>query len=281
MNQLAAQYPNINALHTALVQAGVPPHESWWLLEKLFAQTRAQLLLQPVINLTAAQLAQLQAWITQLVVQQQPVQYLLGTVNFLDLELSVAPPTLIPRPETEAWCARVITELQAVAPRYVLDLCTGTGCIGLAIAQALPQAQIVAADIAASACALARQNCVRLQLTNFTVYQSDLWQQLPALPYDILVANPPYITTTELADLAPQVREWEDQQALVAGDDGLDVIRQLIQGAQARVIARLYLEIGYQQAPAVSQLLQAAGYQPQVWLDQYGQSRVVVGQLAK
>ncbi|HLB40378.1 MAG TPA: methyltransferase, partial [Candidatus Babeliales bacterium] len=172
MLNLATTYPNISALITVLVQAGVPAHESWWLLEKLFQQSRAALLSAGELTLSAAQLVQLQHWLEQLIVAQQPLQYLLGTVPFLNLELLVAPPTLIPRPETEAWCARLITELPTT-PQQILDFCTGTGCIGLAVAQARPASQVQAVDIAPAACALAEQNRQRLQLTNFTVHRSD------------------------------------------------------------------------------------------------------------
>lgn len=280
MLDLATTYPNISALVTTLMQAGVPAHESWWLLEKLFQQTRAELLLASEIVLSATQLAQLQDWLVQLLIARQPLQYLLGSVPFLNLELLVAPPTLIPRPETEAWCARLIAELPTT-PQRILELCTGTGCLGLAVAHARPASQVQALDIAPAACALAEQNRQRLGLANFTIIQSDLWQNVPALPYDVLIANPPYITTAEYTELAPQLRLWEDTAALVAGEDGLAVLRPLIQGAAVRAIPKVYLEIGATQASAVSQLLQAAGYQTQVWQDQYGRDRVVVGSLTK
>ncbi|HLB94012.1 MAG TPA: peptide chain release factor N(5)-glutamine methyltransferase [Candidatus Babeliales bacterium] len=290
-----------------LIQQGLSEQVAWWLLEKLAQKTKLELILVAEISWSVLEQAQLDSWVAQIVQAAKPVQYILGDVNFLGLKILVEPPILIPRPETEEWCATVIKQLKAankaISGIKILDLCAGTGCIGLALAQAVPDAQVYAVEINPQACELIEKNKLINQISNLAVINLDLNQlDFSAIGvnkfdcnnnssdprttsstgiFDIIVANPPYITELEYLELAPNVREWEDPKALVSGTDGLDLIRQIIELAARVEIKVLYLEIGYLQAELVITLAQVAGFKTIiVHRDMYGKNRMLEIRLA-
>lgn len=270
-----------------LIQQGLSEQVAWWLLEKLAQKTKLELILVAEISWSVLEQAQLDSWVAQIVQAAKPVQYILGDVNFLGLKILVEPPILIPRPETEEWCATVIKQLKAankaISGIKILDLCAGTGCIGLALAQAVPDAQVYAVEINPQACELIEKNKLINQISNLAVINLDLNKlDFSAIGiFDIIVANPPYITELEYLELAPNVREWEDPKALVSGTDGLDLIRQIIELAARVKIKVLYLEIGYLQAELVITLAQVAGFKTIiVHRDMYGKNRMLEIRLA-
>lgn len=266
---------------------------AWWLLEKLTGKQKAQLIAQETISLSTSDHNSLQEWLHHLVDEHKPIQYILGSVPFNGIDIIVKPPTLIPRPETEEWTCNLIDQLHAAhsdeKPLSILDLCTGSGCIAVALAKALPHATITAIDIAQSALLLTKENAKHNNVTNITCLKSDLFNALPTgSAFDLIVSNPPYIAEGEWSSLDVSVTHWEDKKALVAQDHGLAIIERIIQDAprflkqnhdlQAHHIPQLTIEIGYQQGPAVKQLMDAAGFQQtRIIKDLEGKDRIVVG----
>jgi release factor glutamine methyltransferase len=239
---------------------------AWWMLEAISGRSRAELIAQKTVHLTPEQKTLLQTWINRQVMQHEPLQYLIGSVPFLDLTINVRPPILIPRPETEEWCANLITEFTAYQdqPLHILDLCTGSGCIALAFAQAFRNATVYAVDISLQAINLAQENAKQNNISNVQFIYSDLYTSLnPALKFDLIVSNPPYISKEEWNDLDPSVKEWEDYQALVAQDRGLAIIQTIINQAHIWMkvnspIRQLAIEIGYLQKEPVAALMHKA-----------------------
>jgi release factor glutamine methyltransferase len=208
--------------------------ESWLILEKVMDTTRTHLLSMATIALTPAQQKRLDFLLEQRAVHHQPLAYLLGSVPFCDLDILVEPPILIPRPETEEWVTWLTEQLKRVQPEHftILDLCTGSGCIALALAHAFPRATVVGVDNNPHALALANKNKKHLNITNVTFMCGDLFAALPDdFTCDLIVANPPYITENEYHQLQPEVAKWEDKNALVASNHGLDFYQRIAQNA--------------------------------------------------
>jgi len=186
--------------------------------------------------------------------RREPVAYILGRRGFRELELAVDARVLIPRPETE-----LLVELALeLAPRRVLDLGTGSGAIALAVAAELPGCEVVATDTSAGALAVARANAERLGLAG----RVELVEAMlpPGLGgFDLVLANLPYVSEAEWGGLEPEVTQWEPREALLAGADGLDVLRAAIPAA-AGVAPVVGLEVGAGQAPAAGELAMEAGF---------------------
>jgi release factor glutamine methyltransferase len=190
----------------------------------------------------------------------EPVAYILGHQGFWSLDLEVAPHTLIPRPDTELLVETAL-QLAPAAPRRVLDLGTGTGAIALALASERGGWRVTGVDRIAEAVELAERNRQRLKLTNAGFRLSSWFDALAGERFDLIVSNPPYIATADRHLDEGDVR-FEPMSALVAGADGLDDIRQIIDQAPRHLEAGgwLLLEHGYDQAEAVRGLLSAAGF---------------------
>jgi len=206
--------------------------QAWWLLEFITNNTRTELQYS-CIKLSPDQHAQLAEYINQMNIDHKPLAYILGWIPFLDLKLLVQPPTLIPRPETEAWVDEVISIITKSHQENltILDIGTGSGCIGLSLAKAFPQSKIYALDISESALKLAKKNAEFNQINNVTFLQSDLFNSLPAnIKFDLIVSNPPYIDPA--AQLDASVAQWEDHGALFAPDHGLQIIQLIIEQAK-------------------------------------------------
>ncbi len=203
----------------------------------------------------APQLAQFRAAVRR-AASHHPIAYLVGEKEFYSLRLEVSPAVLIPRPETEVLVDRVrecCSEL-AAARLDILDLGTGSGCIGLALCRHLPQAYVVGTDVSRDALEVASRNADHLALRErFTAVHAD-GMDLPAaaLPpggFDLLVSNPPYVAAADPRGLEPAVRDHEPQLALFGGPDGLDFYRRIAADAPAilRPGASVFVEIGYDQ----------------------------------
>lgn len=190
----------------------------------------------------------------------EPVAYILGRQGFWSLELEVAPHTLIPRPDTELL---VETALQLLpgAPARVLDLGTGTGAIALALAAERPAWQVIGVDRISEAVALALRNAQRLRLGNVHFCESRWFSALGGQHFQLIVSNPPYIPASD-PHLEQGDLRFEPHSALVAGPDGLDDLRLIIDQAPAHLESGgwLLLEHGYDQADAVRALLTASGF---------------------
>lgn len=208
----------------------------------------------------------------------EPVAYILGRQGFWSLELEVAPHTLIPRPDTELL---VETALQLLPgePARVLDLGTGTGAIALALAAERPAWQVTGVDRIAEAVALALRNAQRLRLGNAQFYESHWFSALAGQRFQLIVSNPPYIPSNDPHLVQGDLR-FEPHSALIAGVDGLDDLRLIIDQAPAHLESAgwLLLEHGYDQAAAVRALLTAGGFEEvQSRRDLGGHERISLG----
>ncbi len=186
--------------------------------------------------------------------RREPVAYILGRKGFRSIELAVDRRVLVPRPETE-----LLVELALeLRPARVLDIGTGSGAIALAIAAELPGCELIATDISAAALEVARANARQLDLEDrVTFVEGTLPPECGEL--DLIVANLPYVAEREWVGLEPEVTKWEPREALLAGPDGLDVLRAAIPVA-ATVAPALALEVGIGQAHAVGEMLIEVGF---------------------
>ncbi|MHC4570315.1 MAG: peptide chain release factor N(5)-glutamine methyltransferase [Planctomycetota bacterium] len=197
----------------------------------------------------------------------EPVAYLTGKTEFYSIELDITDNCLIPRPETELLVQRAIEFLRTRdGLQHVCDLCTGSGCIAVAIAANFPEACVIATDISAPALEVAARNVEKHGLDQrIELLQGDLFEplvrQLDVDAFDLIVCNPPYVSSAEYEKLAKNVRDYEPKSALLAGAEGLDIYRRLIEKVDEflKPGAALMLEIGYAQGPAVRELLEQAG----------------------
>lgn len=266
---------------------------AWWTLETITEKTRSQLLTSKEFQLSTEQEVRVEKWIRALIDEHMPIQYLIGQVPFCDLTIAVKKPILIPRPETEHWCAAIIEQClhyRDAQPLRILDLCSGTGCIGLACAQALPTAQIVCVDNTLETVELGRLNAQQNNITNVTFVLSDLFEKLIGMQFDLILTNPPYISEDEFLNLDRSVSEWEDKNALVADDSGYSLIKKIITQAVAYIrpndtlaqlgIPQLLIEHGSTQSPQIVDLMRNAGYiHVRAHKDLSGKDRVVSGRL--
>ena len=266
---------------------------SWWLLEKLTGKTMTQLIVDTTITLTNKQHKELKNWIHAHTQEYYPLHYVLGTVPFGPLDLLVEPPTLIPRPETEEWCAHLLntmlTHIAATTPLRILDLCTGSGCIALWFAKTFPHATVWGVDIADSALSLAKKNAARNNLFNVHFLKSDLFCLLNQdSPFDLIISNPPYVSATAWHELSETITRWEDRGALVADNNGLALIIQIVAQAPHYLkkhseltkqgLPRLVVEIGFDQKVATENLFVLAGFDKvRTLTDSNNRDRVVIG----
>ncbi len=209
----------------------------------------------------------------------EPLQYIEGSVQFGPIELDADSRALIPRPETEQLWELCVAELASVPSPVILDLCTGSGNIALALKHAIPAAVVLATDRSEAAISLARQNADKLRLeVDFLV--GDLFAPLRTdyrVRIDLVVANPPYVTDTEYASLPAEIRNHEPQSALVAGEDGLEFLRRIAAEAVdwLRPGGIVACEIGETQGPECLRLF--ADYQPRIMPDLANRDRFVLG----
>jgi release factor glutamine methyltransferase len=189
-----------------------------------------------------------------------PLAYLTGQVEFWSLQLLVTQDTLIPRPETEILVESVLA-LPIPNGARIADLGTGSGAIGLALAQTLPYAKIYATDCSEAALAVAKKNAARLGLTNIAMYLGDWLQALPDFKFDIIVSNPPYVGEDDI-DLDANVPKFEPHLALFAKNSGMQALTHLIKTSFTwlKKGGYLFVEHGSRQAAAVRQLFAEVGY---------------------
>ncbi len=210
----------------------------------------------------------------------EPVAYLTGEQEFWSLPLTVDARVLIPRRDTET----LVETARRLAPaaRRIADIATGSGAVALALARELPDARVVATDLSADALAVARANVTRHGLdARVELLQGDLCAPLQDL-FDLIVSNPPYIPSADIAGLSPEVRR-EPRAALDGGRDGLDVLRRLVGQARRHLEGGfLAVEHGFDQGSAVRGLFTAAGYEDVTTTrDLAGQERVTSGKIVR
>jgi release factor glutamine methyltransferase len=195
--------------------------------------------------------------------KREPLAYLLGKKEFWSLDFEVTPATLIPRPDTETLVEVALRRLKGRAAPRVADVGTGSGCVAIAIAKELADAQVSALEIAEATRAVAQRNVDKHQLGDrVEVLSSDLLSGIGDRRFDLIVANLPYIRSDEWPTLMPDVRDFEPRLALESGEDGLVLIRRLI-GEAASALSpdgSLALEAAPAQASTIRGALEAAGY---------------------
>lgn len=275
---------NIEAIRQAaeaLERSGVESArlESELLAAHVLGMTRPQLHLEAHREIKESDLKKLSGLLNQRC-RRIPLQHLLGTVSFCGLEMKVNPNVLIPRPETEqlaekAWNLVRTMEEAGTNPPVVLDLGTGSGCLAICIAAHCPNANIYASDISTAAIEIAMGNALRHGLaTRVHFVSGDLFCALPpGRRLDVIVSNPPYIPTEEIDSLAPEVRNHDPHLALDGGPDGLHFYRRIATESRpvVRTGARILMEIGCEQAPAIESIFGEAGWRIETVENDYTQ----------
>lgn len=263
-----------------LIRAGIAPAdartEAALLLRFAANLSREELFLRPAAPLSPDDVAAYEADISRRAARE-PLSYITGTREFYGLTLAVSPAVLVPRPETEG----VVEGVLAGNPTRVLDLCTGSGAIAVAVTVHAPTAQVVATDISDAAIAVAQTNADRHGVTSrVTFLRGDLFAPVPPdSRFDCIAANPPYIAPADIETLEPEVREWEPRIALGVHADALHFYRRIAGEAGAFLAhgGRVVVEVGQGQVNAVRELFAANGFaDAQAFPDLAGIPRVVV-----
>ncbi len=214
--------------------------------------------------------------------EHEPVAYLVGKTEFYSIEFDVGSGCLIPRPETELLVQQAVELLRSRDGTHsVLDLCTGSGCIAVAIAKNHVSSHLVATDLCEEAIAMADRNIRKHdQAERIELVQGDLFDPVESRRFDLIVSNPPYVTTVDYTQLDPNVRDYEPRLALDGGPDGLDVYRRILaRGPQhLKDNGILMLEIGYDQGSAIKSLFEQVPVFKEVDIhkDLQGHDRVIV-----
>lgn len=215
-------------------------------------------------------------------VQREPVAYLVGHREFFSLDFLVEPGVFIPRPETETLVIKTLDRIAGLSASRVLDLCTGSGCVAITVAVREPRARVTAIERNEIPLRVSRKNAERHQTRDrVQILSGDLFSALPAEcpPFDVIVSNPPYVTTAEIATLPPEVQAHEPHAALDGGADGLDVIRHILETAPAYLKPGgwVLLEMDPSQIQPVLELAAHSGiWEPrEVYEDLHGRQRCV------
>jgi len=206
---------------------------------------------------------------------REPLQHLLGTVEFFRRTFRSDSRALIPRPETEQLAELIIERLRSNPPTSVADIGTGTGILAITLAAEFPQSRVIGTDLSPDAIALARENATALETNNVEFVECDLLPEPGS--FDLIISNPPYIPTGQIEHLQEEVR-FDPPLALDGGADGLDIIRRLVQRSATSLApgGLLALEIGHDQTPAVHDLLAAENYRDIAGVEDYqGRERFV------
>jgi release factor glutamine methyltransferase len=258
------------------IEQPLAAQEAQWLVQHVCGlNSLTELITNGQTPLTLQQSIQLAMLVRERLEEQVPLGYVIGNVPFCGLTIFTAPPTLIPRMETEEWVTALIKKItdSGMQPQRIADLCTGSGCIALALAHHFPKATVQGFDVCTEALALCERNKKALGITNIQFTHADILASPLPDSYDLVVSNPPYLSAQEWMALEPEVREWEDQKALVAERDELAFYETLAASVHAPFMA---LEIGAGQKTAVSEILYANGWHEQEWfVDGFGKDRSV------
>lgn len=191
----------------------------------------------------------------------EPVAYLVGQREFFSLRFKVTRDVLIPRPDTETLVMEILDGVKGTMSPKILDLCTGSGCVAIAVARNCKSAKVCATDISPAAVAIAHENALHHQvLDRVQLIESDLFSAIPAgRTFDVIASNPPYIPSAEIDQLEPEVAKHEPRLALDGGPDGLTILRKIIDAAPgyAAANALLLLEFTPEQASALEAMVAA------------------------
>ena len=241
-----------------------------WILVEVTEKQRSELALMR--SVTKEQFEAARA-IAEKMKDGAPLQYALGSTEFFGIRLGVGPAVLIPRPETEELAEKVIEEVRSRGGGRVLDLCTGSGAIAIAVAKNSP-AEVTATDVSEAACTVARANAAGAG-ASVKVLAGDMFAPVAEEKFDVIVSNPPYIPHGDIAGLQDKVKKFEPLAALDGGEDGLDFYRTIAREGAERLTEGgvIFLEFGEGQADAVKELF--AAFDTEVYRDMQGKERML------
>lgn len=216
-----------------------------------------------------------------------PLQYILGKWEFMGINFKVNENVLIPRQDTEVLVVKVLNLIQEEYKNYdsikILDMCTGSGCIGISLAKLCKKAEVTAVDLSKEAIMIARENAKLNEVTNIHFIESDLFKTFTSYndqePFDIIVSNPPYICSKEIESLMTEVKNFEPRMALDGDEDGLVFYRRIVEESNPYIKkgGHLAFEIGWNQAEDVKELMRSRYDNIEVVQDLASLDRVVVG----
>jgi len=210
--------------------------------------------------------------------KREPIQYIIGHVDFFGLEIHVGPGVLVPRPETEIMAEEVIKSVKhrasgmkakAVSVKgseysslRILDLCTGSGCLALALAKEFSKSEVIGADVSGKALEYARRNARINNIQNVTFLNGNLYEPVKGRKFDIIVSNPPYIRRKDICTLQPEIKGWEPLEALDGGEDGLLFYREILSRAPEYLVpgGSLIMELGQGEAQDVLTIAEKSGF---------------------
>ena len=239
-----------------LAETGCPDPEidARWMAEDVLGMTRVDLKFEGEREVSPAQAERLNAMLARRAAGE-PVQYILEQADFMGLKFHVDRRVLIPRQDTETLVEHALIAVKSMGEADVLDLCTGSGCVGLSLKSLAPLANVTLTDVSKDALEVAKLNAGRLGV-DVDIRHGDLYRAVGRHRYDLIVSNPPYIPHIELAELQREVRH-EPMLALDGGKDGLDLYRRIAQDANRHLNSggSVYLEVGIGEAGDVLRLL--------------------------
>lgn len=250
-------FETIAQVASALAEGGIsnPKREAEDLICDLLSLSRFQLFDQKIPE---EKRDLLQKWLDRRL-QGEPLAYISGQVEFFGCSLNINPSVLIPRPETEILVekAAAVLKQEELRGKILLDLCCGSGCIGIAIKKKFPELEVFLSDLSPEAIALSGRNAEK-NLVEVTCLSGDLLAPFQGKKAHLLSVIPPYISEEEYSSLDPGVKDFEPRLALVGGKEGLDFYRRLAKDLPTHLFpkSRLFFEIGYNQGKAVQEAFQ-------------------------
>lgn len=274
----------LDRIRVSLKEAGIEEfeYESWIFLEWIFGIRRADYYMDPNGMLNPEKEAFLEEVLDKRI-RRVPLQYLMGSCEFMGYPFFVDERVLIPRQDTECLVEKAVELIRdsqrngKEAPQ-VLDLCTGSGCIGISIKKLCPKAVVTLSDVSEGALEVAARNADALE-AEVSLIQSDLFEKIRG-KYDYIISNPPYIPTKVIEGLMPEVRDYEPHLALDGTADGLFFYRKIVQEAEKYLKEGgvLLFEIGQEQGADLTEIMEKQGFaQIKIWKDLAGLDRVVMG----
>lgn len=258
----------------SVVEASI---DSWILAEFVFKIKKTDIYIRPD-TITTVEDSEKYLELIKKRAQGIPVQHITGEQEFMGLSFKVDENVLIPRQDTELLVEKAIEYINSCKGKIkVLDMCTGSGCIAISIARYCPRAEIVAVDISKKALKIAKENVI-INNVDIKLIESDLFDEVDGT-FDLIVSNPPYIESSVVSTLMPEVREHEPILALDGDEDGLRFYRIISEKACECLNygGRIMYEIGYNQGYTVPDILQKNGFKSiEVYKDLSGNDRVVI-----
>lgn len=238
-----------------LAKKGVSRRDVEDLIASMLELKRIDLYTQHDRPLTESELSLIRRAIERLS-KGEPYAYIVGKVDFLDLEILVNPSVLIPRVETELWVSEITGK-----PTIIWDICTGSGAIGLSLKKRFPDASVTLSDLSDEALSVAKNNCER-NFLDVSLLQGDLFEPFQGKKADLITINPPYISKKSYEGLDTSVKDFEPRMALVAGDTGLEFYERIARELPHFLNAggQAFLEIGYDQGDVVKSLFDTKIY---------------------